>query len=114
MTNQEIFDTVVQHLRQQGRKATTWDGRCRYCINNGDKVLKCAAGALIPDSEYTTSIEGRIVHYNDYFLARFDLNQISLIKRLQEIHDYQGVSFWEDAFKLAADEFDLIYTPKTP
>ena len=45
MDAQQIFDTVVRHLHQQGGPALE-DGRCQYRTADG---LKCAVGCLIPD-----------------------------------------------------------------
>ena len=30
MTAQEIFDTVLEHLREQGKASTNRSGECRY------------------------------------------------------------------------------------
>lgn len=59
MNAQEIFDTVASHLLQQGRKAVSVLGSCRYRITApADVVLKCAIGCLIPDELYNPEMEG--------------------------------------------------------
>ena len=55
MTEQEIFDTVLTHLREQGEAATSAGGSCRYRGANG---TACAVGCLIPDELYDPLIEG--------------------------------------------------------
>lgn len=53
-TKQETFDTVVSHLRRQGRCAMD-RLTCVYRAENGDR---CAAGCLIPDDLYSSNLEG--------------------------------------------------------
>ncbi len=53
MTPQEIFDTVVTHLFQQGRQSSV-KGMCLYRSESG---LKCAVGALIPDDAYDPKMD---------------------------------------------------------
>lgn len=55
MTEQEIFDKVLNHLRQQGCQARD-STRCLYRGANG---TKCAAGVLIDDEDYDASFEGQ-------------------------------------------------------
>jgi len=57
MTEQEIFDAVVRHLKKQGRRALNKD----QCVYRGSNGLKCAVGCLISDAEYTPSMEGHTV-----------------------------------------------------
>lgn len=49
MNAQEIFDKVVNHLRKQGHRSLSEDGRCLYRGSNGDK---CAIGCIISDEDY--------------------------------------------------------------
>lgn len=106
MTNQEIFDTVVTHLRKQGCKAQS-GMLCRYRTATN---LKCAAGCLIPDEDYDGCFEHKLVTDLDYFLKRFTSEQIDLICRLQHIHDKNEVVNWEREFKCLAGYFGLKYT----
>jgi hypothetical protein len=60
MTDQEMFDTILTHLRQQGLKSvgsSTEGPTCRYRTKDG---RKCAVGCMIPDDKYSREIEG---HY---------------------------------------------------
>ena len=54
MTNQETFDTIVRAIIKQGSYSTNEMGFCRY---RGRYGRKCAAGHLIPDSEYDPKFE---------------------------------------------------------
>lgn len=60
MDKQEIFDTVVRHLAQQGHRAVakpsilSSEPVCMYRTPNGSK---CAFGALIPDAVYDPRME---------------------------------------------------------
>lgn len=103
MTKQEIFDTVARHLATQGRQAvrevTPEDNglpisTCQYRTPDG---LKCAVGAIMPDSIYTPDMEGNSVQ-TLVMLAQdsadpenpfWDVLESSgdLLKDLQLIHD---------------------------
>lgn len=107
-TAQQVFDQIVDHLRKQGRKSRNESsGSCLY--RYGD--LKCAAGCLISDDEYSTELE---------FTTWTDLCEEgkapgyhrTLIKRMQEIHDQSSEELWEDRFEGLASYFKLKYEPK--
>lgn len=48
LSYQRAFDIMLDHLRLQGQPAATPKGGCRYRFEG----LKCAVGAIIPDSKY--------------------------------------------------------------
>lgn len=114
ISNQEQYDRVVNHLREQGCKSYHPDqpGRCMY---RGDRGRKCAAGVLIPDDLYNPMMEGHGIEQ----LVRIGLPlaeyftkegiDIKLLKELQYIHDECPVEEWEEAFKGLAGEFNLQY-----
>lgn len=117
MTEQEIFDTVLVHLRKQGHAAAD-AGKCRYRASNGDT---CAAGCLIRDEEYMPEMEdvefgGRAWKLNikdPVWPARL-MGHSPLIRALQAAHDSQleeeGMSAWELRMRDIAEIFDLNYT----
>lgn len=106
MTNQELFDTVVTHLRTQGPCVDeTGNPVCQY---RGANNTKCAAGCLIPDEDYSPSFEGSLVSNLDFFLDRFTEN-MSLLANLQSIHDSGDVENWEMLFERAAGRYGLDY-----
>jgi hypothetical protein len=115
LTAQEVFDTVVNGLRAQGRKSVDADGTCMYRNDNG---TKCAAGLLMLDEEYSDRMEGTSI---DAILAGTEglgcpslherLSPHSkLIVELQKIHDGHFAQHWEDAFRGLAMQFSLKYT----
>ena len=53
-TLQQTYDSVVEHLATQKRRSHN-DHSCKYRSKDG---LKCAIGALIPDSLYNPLLEG--------------------------------------------------------
>lgn len=114
MNKQEIFDTVVNHLRTQGKKAVKGQGGiCMYRAPDGSK---CAAGVLIPDEIYDPKMEGRDVRalINPYdYVALNELfgDNLALVAALQTVHDGSMVSEWEVQFEGVAKQFGLIYTP---
>ena len=109
LSDQELFDKVVNHLRVQGCKALE-NEHCKYRTASG---LKCAAGCLIPDDMYKPSMEGMNiigVIQNNPNLEDVISNP-GLISRLQFIHDWIEVMSWEESFKGVAIQFGLVYTP---
>ena len=118
MTNQEIFDTVVIHLRNQGEKSQTdepnqdGDFECLYRLKRGDKILKCAAGCLIKDEDYKPKFERKNAGWSEMAYCFADMD-IKLILRLQNIHDLAEIPDWERQFQVAAKDYGLIYSPLT-
>lgn len=114
-TDQEIFDIVVEHLRKQGEKSEDFYSievpyqSCRYRAFKNGKILKCAAGCLIPDEEYSKSFEDHAAKYVSFFQIYYKKN-LSLISALQMIHDFAEVENWETKFSNLANEFNLKYT----
>ena len=84
MTNQEAFDTIVRHLRNQGRQAIDGEGACCYRTQDG---LKCAVGCLIPDDKYGTDIEGKSVTILPRTSLGLEDVSCSLLEYLQHTHD---------------------------
>lgn len=134
---QEIFTTVVQHLRQQQCKSQEDASLvCQYRITNEEgETLKCAVGCLIGDGYYNhrmegqslpktladlqTSLEGsRAINYEcklTLLIKALKQNEVDvyeplvlpLLSSLQHIHDECNVDAWEPAFKQLAVAFKL-------
>lgn len=119
MNKQEIFDTVVNHLRKQGERSVEGDfGTCMYRLLKNGKMLKCAVGCLIDDDEYDPSMEKRTIlsiFKPDSGLRIPKLRKLAghagFLRRLQHIHDCVPVASWEREFKTAAKLYSLEYTP---
>jgi hypothetical protein len=123
MTPQQIFDTVVNHLRQQGCKSEDED---RICLYRGPNGTKCAAGILIRDDEYDHRLEVNAFHsvvdnhledasyqVATSLIARLKPHR-NLIVALQKVHDMCEVEVWESRFSAIAEVYSLIYTePKS-
>ncbi len=110
MTNQEVFDTVVNHLRQQGQQCVSDDDEIG-CAYRGPNGMKCAVGALIPDELYDEAFEGKNVYQDEIGLVLRDLGiERGLAAELQNIHD-RDQSRWEERWEALADERGLRYTP---
>lgn len=91
-TKQEIFDTVVNHLHQQGKPAMNGE----VCSYRADDGSMCAVGCLIPDEAYKPVFEGRTI---DMFVHHEDLNlppelaaYDEMLYSLQDVHDSWGMS----------------------
>ena len=108
MTNQEAFETMVRHAREQGRKSLNSQGKCRYRGQNG---TKCFVGALIPDAEYTVMLEGKPAMSLSRMLPCLHGLSPDLLDRMQAIHDRDEMEAWESAFSSVADLFNLTIPP---
>lgn len=122
-SQQEIFDTIVTHLRKQGVRAVDPEtGKCCYRTSDEyGRILKCAVGCLIPDDKYTLNIEGAGVG-KPVVLACLppDINHnrlevLDLLRKMQKLHDLsmKDTSEMEWGFKQVAKTFGLVYTEPT-
>lgn len=86
MNEQEIFDTVLDHLAKQ-KKRSVQGSSCVYRSQTG---LKCAVGCLIPDELYVPTMENETV---GTLLAEFPAlpewmrKHRGLLTALQTTHD---------------------------
>ena len=105
-SRQEVFDQVVDHLLTQNKVSQNSDGLCVYKNEEG---LKCAAGCFISDEEY----DGYKMEGNEWdFLAKTGLvprMHMTLIKRMQDVHDMGLPEEWEGALKYLAQEEKLTF-----
>ena len=118
MDCQEIFDKVNEHFFQQEVPATDELGTCSYRTAEGNK---CAVGVLIPDNEYTPSMEretvaGIVTLVPSLQSVASDSKELLLLRRLQRIHDLTAMrreklngTQTQSEMRLAAQEFNLEY-----
>lgn len=125
MTDQEIFNAVLNGIRAQGkasyRLSAAGSVNCLYRGKDEDNHgTKCAAGMLISDEDYSTTFEntpcGTLFGLGAYG-GKITLNQAhNLLSDLQHAHDEQLArgSFpeWEARMVILAERYGLIYTPK--
>lgn len=117
-TRQEIFDKVVEHLAQQKVKSAEFIEPNKYypedkwrCLYRGPNNTKCAFGIFIPDSAYSSDLEGatctmllhevehkasgtrwsRAVRPVEFLNAMVPLIQhAEFLRELQLVHDSKG------------------------
>jgi len=113
LTNQEIFDGTMKHLRTQNCKSVDPANSSR-CLYRGSNNTKCAVGYWIPDELYDPKMEDSSArHLIDMeWIPKMDKSHKSLASSLQYIHDGYPVMDWEERFQIVAREFNLKYTPK--
>lgn len=116
-TNQQIFDKVALSSLKQGKKSLGKDGLCVYRKNKHAKDhVRCNAGHLIPDSVYTSEMEGSSIHVlADKFpnlpkqigVSKTQLEGI--IRDLQLIHDsvFNTVAQWPSELRQLAVKYEL-------
>lgn len=118
-TLQEIFDTVVAHLREQGVACKNSDN----CVYRNSAHQACAVGCLIPDSIYRPALEenGVIRLYQWNYLPEFfaaygitteDTTALELMADLQCTHDTNNPINWELSFSSLATNYSLTYEPR--
>lgn len=101
-TEQEVFDIVSRHLITQNKKSDG-GGFCAYRNPDG---LKCAAGALIPDEHYNSSLEG-CSWYELVAKNKVPSDHSVIIDELQMIHDGTEPTEWEQELRTLAETFNL-------
>lgn len=98
---QEVFDQVARHMMTQKEKSQD----NHSCLYRSDG-LKCAAGCLIADEEYSKDFErkgwGGLVQEGSVPGAH-EL----LIKDLQRVHDLKDPEEWKDWLLEVAEEYEL-------
>ena len=118
LTYQEAFDTMLAHVRQQGRPAVGEQNICRY--RQGE--LKCAVGALIPDDRYqpgfdtaewslpdiTRHLGGSTEFYQFLEFCQQHIHGIPARNAYLDDSDC-FLSDVEEGAKIAARRFNLIY-----
>ena len=116
MTPQEVFTTVVTHLRNQNAKSTERESGEALCAYRGLHGRKCAVGCLIPDEEYSAKLEkigpfGLVNKFGKAGLGPVSFKLFSehglLLAELQRIHDNTKIENWELYFAILAIEFEL-------
>lgn len=117
MNKQEIFDFVLNHMRNQG--SISYDEENSTCAYRNKDGKKCAIGCLIPDDCYMIGIEGESVttlfqanivdDYPDYF----NLDNLEFLQDLQNnLHDdliLLGFDKLEQNARKIAKKYNLIY-----
>lgn len=111
MTNQQVFDKVLEHSRQMTEQC--YDEKLNSCAYRDGKGNKCFVGALIPDELYNPAIESTDAENAIdilYMLDKFE--SIDFLNRLQTIHD-SSFDNREEKLMFIAKEYGLNYTPPT-
>ena len=108
-TEQEVFDQVARHLLTQ-METSIVGSVCKYKhIKQDGTILKCAAGCLIADDEYTEDFDSGVSFWSSLIengLITTD-NCFSLIIELQGLHDEFETECWESELYNIADRFNL-------
>lgn len=100
---QVVFDTVARHLLTQKMRS---QNDKRTCLYRGPEGLKCAAGCLIPDDKYSSTMEGKAWN----ILAASEIvpfTNKNLIVKLQKIHDCLDPKNWLNELYILAAELKL-------
>lgn len=107
-SKQEIFDHIALHLLTQNKTSflkESDDSACAYRSYNG---LKCAAGCLMSDLEYSKEFEG-ITWLELSSMGKVPKEHARLISDLQKIHDTVLPENWPRSILMTAVEHGLSY-----
>lgn len=100
---QEVFDFVAKHLLNQMSKS--WSPKENVCLYRSGS-LRCAAGCLISDAQYSRDIEG--YGWDDLVKWGYAPEEHSqMIEKLQLVHDLTEPYEWRHHLQDLANEFDL-------
>lgn len=118
--NQHLFDFITRHLLTQKARAVNphWfktSNKCAYRVP--DSTLKCAAGCLIHDDEYSEEFEGQgFIALTSSILQDVQIQAwsagIDLVRELQKLHDcyITHINDWPRLLRAIARDYDLEYT----
>lgn len=101
-TAQEVFYQVAHHMLEQNQQATE-NGKCLYLTNEG---LKCAAGCLIAQDEYSEEFETRDWSTLEA-MQLVPSYHFELIRNLQTVHDNYSTCDWRDQLEHVAHSHGL-------
>lgn len=108
-TDQQIFDCVVAHLRQQGKSI---DGD--ICVYRTIDGKSCAVGVCIPQDLYVPKMECKgikalsLMETINLDLRLFFREHYILLSKLQIIHDAYATEKWEQEFRKVANDLGLL------
>lgn len=111
---QEVFDIVSNHLlTQMKRSSVSFQTPDRHnhenCMYLNPDGLKCAAGALIPNDQYSPDFEGQAWESlaDNGFVERIHLIPIA---ELQNIHDWIKPEDWKFELVAFAKQYNLSHS----
>jgi hypothetical protein len=119
LSNQQIFDKVIGHMRQQGNPWGTYagfksKGRSWSYVNPTNPCQRCARGILLDVKldESTNTYKPNVL--SPYYSSSKSTNQItaSLINALEWIFEFENPTNWENEFEKVSQRFHVIYTEK--
>lgn len=114
MNAQQVFDTVLNGIRAQGKASISADSN--YCMYRSEDGCKCAAGLLIPDNLYDPTMENKSIPkvIEDFPDLAFLKEHSALLDALQYAHDHHlsdhGMVAWEGEMVDIARRYSLTYS----
>lgn len=127
MDAQEIFDTAVKHMAEQGQPGGRLNEYNDFvCEYRGNGNSRCAVGIFIPDDVYTANMEGtdvlRLLEDYGEALPSWMSDNLDLLRDLQSAHDsmsnwYRPASMRAALLKVAEQHGlnpDVIYEVEFP
>ena len=109
MKKLKVFKQVAEHLLNQNEPSMDGDD-CVYL--NEDCTLQCAVGCLISTENYSMDLENCTIEVDTVQDAvsksigsPLNKEDINLLSKLQDIHDYKPVEDWYKSLDTIAEEW---------
>lgn len=97
MDSKQAFEIMKKHLLCQNERSVDVRGHCKF---RGDNGLKCALGALIPDADYDTRMDGwGMTLPLDPGLDR------NMLRDMRQLHDHHAPEHWPLRLKEIAQQY---------
>lgn len=130
-TKQEIFDVVVLGLAAQNWEQCADRDGCKYRLEKEGRKLKCAAGQLVPDEDYTPEFDecalfgtqayhAHFAHDQQdtvagkYFASKYDADTCMFIVEAQGVHDGASPGDLREEFETFAKKMELSWPINQP
>jgi len=110
---QEVFDQCVTHLLAQNQRCYgIYEGNCVFRrVEEDGTVTRCAVGCFISDSMYTEDFEERSFYIiaEELFNVTIAEDAYSLLRDLQNVHDFKLPPQWSESLQTVAHGYDLVF-----
>lgn len=111
-TNQEVFDYVIEKMREQKEKSKNDRGLTFFGVNG----TRSPIGWCIPEEKYNPAWDNRhwVSLYEEELITSELYHSAALLSRFESVHDYARVDEWETYFIEIANDLNLNYQSPVP
>lgn len=106
MNTQEAYNRIKERAKDLRQAASPGGSICYYRCPT-DPSLRCFVGALIPDNEYSPSLEGTAIPKLQQLVPTLADINTAFLRLAQRIHDRIKPSEWAESLEELGQRFDL-------